>query len=370
MFKKTSGFIAVAMIITMVLSMFCGVMAATSDATLTLYSIDGYSKPISGASFRLYGPDGSAVASAVTGSNGYVVMTISSDDLTDNGTTNFTLVETSAPEGYEMTDNNWAVAVSTENGKSTVSVEAGGLWDTLYDWIDGSVVTGADFADGKLTVANIAKYYELPDCYMLVKGLSYTQMQGYTSEYELFSASGDKLATGHAIGFAVQNDESFKAQIAFDTKKLPAGTYTLREKSTSEISGMKTDGLAFLNTGKITIGNNSAGEIVSAVYTKPVVVTPPPATDNGGNADNSDNTDNDKTDSKDDDSTIDDSDSTPAPDTDEEDDGDVVIDDDDVPTADTPENAGHSYIWIIVAAGLIACVAVVFLIKNKKSVSK
>lgn len=364
MFKKTSALITATMILALVLSMFCGVMAAGTDATLTLYTIDGYNNPISGASFRLYGPDGTAVASAVTGSNGYVVMTISGEDIAENGTTNFTLVETAAPEGYEVTDNNWAVTVTSASGKSTVSVEAGGLWDTFYDWIEGSILTGADFAGGKLTVANTAKFYELPNFSMTVKGLSYTQMQGYTSEYELVNASGAKVATGHAIGFAVQSDESFKAQIAFDTKKLPAGTYTLTEKSTSDISGMNTDGIAFANGGKVTIGSSSTGETVSIVYTKPVVVAPPAVTgDNAGTENNDTEIGND------DNVEPDNSEVTPSPDTEADNDGDVVIDDDDVPTAANPDD-GNSYIWIIAGVALIVVAAVIFLMRNKKSATK
>lgn len=354
MFKKASRLITLIMIAALALSVFCGAFAAESDASFTIRTIDGYSSPIGGARFGLFGPDGSMVSSATTGADGSAVMVIPADSIGDEGETGFTLVQTAAPSGYEATDNNWAVTVNVTGGNTTVSVDAMGLWDTMFDWIDGTVLTGAEYENGTLTVANTAAYYDIPACYKTVSGLNADQIKTCTSSFELTNEAGTTVATGHAIGFSEQPDGSYTAQIAFDIDKLAAGTYTLSEKDISSVSGMDLKSTATVNGSRVVVGSNCVGETVIVTYAEHYIapVTSPVA----------DETDVAENDTDDDSSTdigdeaVPDSSSTP----------DTTIDDDAVPTSDAPEQS-NSTVWIIVVAACVILAATIFFITGKKN---
>ena len=266
MFKKASRLITLAMIAALVLSVFCGAFAAQSDASFTIRTIDGKNVAVGGARFGLFGPDGSMVSSVTTGADGSAVMVIPADSIGNAGETNFTLVETAAPTGYETTDNNWAVTVTVTGDSATVNVETMGLWDTIFDWVEGTVLTGAEYENGTLTVANIAAYYDIPACYKTVSGLDADQIKACTSTFELANEAGTVVATGHAIGFAAQADGNYTAQIAFDTDKLPAGTYTLSEKNIATVSDMDLKSTSAVNGNRVVVGNSSVGETISVAY--------------------------------------------------------------------------------------------------------
>ena len=356
MISKTSRLITIAILAALLLSMGLCAFAADDGAAFTIYTIDGCRAPIGGASFSLFGSDGSPVTTAVTGASGYATMSIPAAFIADEGATGFTLVQTGVPSGYEVTDNNWAVTVTASGGKASVDIAADGLWDTIFDWIDGSVVTGSEYAGGTLTVANIVRYYEIPECTKTVKGLSYTQMQGYTSDYELTDASGRAVANGHAIGFAVQGDETFKAPIVFNVDKLPAGTYALKETSVTEIRDMGFEGSKFLNNGKLVVGASGSGEAVYAEYTVPAVYVPPvrevsspaaaaPVTPDNGTAGN----DGEKTDAPDKNARHEDKDTG-------EKSAEVEIAEQKVPTAASPGDGGAKA-WVIAALASAVLIA-------------
>lgn len=370
MIRKLSRLITMTILAALVLSLGFGAFAADTDSAFTIYTINGYNAPVAGAVFSLYGPDGSAVASATTGGTGYATMTIPASAIADEGTTNFNLVQTGVPSGYEVTDNNWAVTVTMVDGVAAVDVAADGLWDTMFDWIDGTVVTGAEYAGGTLTVANIAQYYDIPQCTKTVVGLSYTQMQGYISDFELADASGRVVASGHAIGFAVQGDESFKAPIVFDSVKLPAGTYTLRETSVTGIEDMDFEGSKLLNNGAIVVGANGSGETVYAEYAVPVVYVPPVENNDTPQTPPTNNSDDSTLDNNAVETNTSDETETPVKDDEDKKDseevGEVEIDDEAVPTAANPENSGIK-VWIIVVFACVVLAVTVFILKRQKT---
>lgn len=367
MIRKISRLITMMIIASLLLTLCLGAFAADTDVAFTIHTIDGYNAPIGGASFSLLGPNGSSVASATTGSTGYAAITIPSAAIADEGSTNFKLVQTGFPSGYKATDNNWEVTVTMTEGKAAVNIATNGLWDTIFDWIDGSVITGSEYMGGTLTVANIIQYYDIPKCTKTVAGLSYTQMQGYTSDYELTDASGRVVAIGHTIGFAVQEDESFKAPIIFDRAKIPAGTYLLRETSVTEIEDMDFEGSKFMNNnGVLIVSANGSGETVYAQYTAPVIHTPPAENENTSNTDTSDDNtfNNEEAETSEE--------TEPADKNDEDKSKDnkvhgVEIDDEKVPKASKPES-NNIKVWIIVAlASVIMIVAVIIMSKRAKS---
>lgn len=369
MFRKTSRLITITIIAVLLLSFGVGATAADAGAAFSIYTIDGYSTPIGGASFILLGSDGLSLASATTGTEGSVTITIPATAIPDEGSAEFTLVQTDAPSGYETTENNWKVTVTVNDGKAAVNIATDGLWDTIFDWVEGSVITGSEYTEGTLTVANIVQYYDIPKCTKTVSGLSYSQMQGYISDYELTDSSGQLVATGHAIGFSEQGDNCYKADIVFDCRKLPAGTYALKETSVTEIGSMNFDGSKFMNNnGVLVVGEKGRGEVVYALYTAPTIHTPPVknenSTDTNTSADSAESTLNSE------------ETELAEAEADEKNDDDkskdtkvrkIEIEDEKVPKAAKPKSS-NTKSWIIVAlASVIMIVAVIIMSKKAKS---
>lgn len=361
MFKKSSRLISLIMVVAMALTVCCCAFAAEGDVSFTIRSVDGYSNPIGGAAFGLYGPDGSIVANTATGADGTATMTIPAAVIGETGDTNLTLVQTAAPAGHEMTDNNWAVTVSG----GSAYVDTMGLWDTMYDWIDGTVLTGADFSGNILTVANTATYYELPISYKTVSGLDSDQIKNCTSTFELTNAAGTVVATGHAIGYAEQANGSYTAQIAFDTEQLPAGSYKLTEKNVADISGMELKSTSAINGNTVTIGSRSVGDTITVAYAAPYVapvVTTKPADENPAETTDPEPSTTPVTDETGDpltegDTTIEDG---KVPTTDG-----TNIEDEDTPTSDAPQQA-NATVWVIIVAAFVILAAAIYSITGKK----
>ena len=384
MFRTTSRVITLALTAAFVLALCCGAFAAASSVSFNLYSENGYGSAIGGASFRLNNSSGTAVATATTGANGYVVMTIPASALADEGTTKFTLVQTKAPSGYDTTDNNWAVTVTDGN----VSIATDGIWDTMFDWLPSTVLTGADYSNGTMTVANIASYYDIPTSYKTVKGLTADQIKGFTSDYQLKSSAGTVVATGHAVGFELQSDGSYRAPIVFDTKKLPADSYTLVETGVSSVSGMDLKSTSAARSYTVTIGANSVGEVVTASYEAPAPANNNGTTTNGGshhasNSNNSngstanggttangnnDNTDNNGASATDNAGTTDNAEVTASPNAGATASPETTINDSETPTSANP--GSHSYVWYIVAAVIVIACAVYFILRKKTAAAK
>lgn len=72
------------------------------------------------------------------------------------------LKETSAPQYYTASETVWKVDVDLKNGTATVKVnETTNIWETIYDWIIGSVDPGSEWAGNVLTVKNVKKLGDL-----------------------------------------------------------------------------------------------------------------------------------------------------------------------------------------------------------------
>ncbi len=101
---------------------------------------------VEGAVFRL-----SNGMTATTDGNGIAKFEIDMSDAGE-GPVYYTLSEVSAPDGYVVTDDTWQVTF-TRGEEPTVELK-GSVFELLWQWITGVSV---DYADGRLTVANVYK---------------------------------------------------------------------------------------------------------------------------------------------------------------------------------------------------------------------
>lgn len=127
-----------------------------NPASFQIKKVDSATKGVitTGAQFTLYSDASCTVPVQVqtTDENGIATFT----GFTKAAT--YFLKESIAPAGYETVGTVWKVKTELKNGQPTIQVnDTTKLWETIYDWIVGSINPDSQWANGVLTVENVKR---------------------------------------------------------------------------------------------------------------------------------------------------------------------------------------------------------------------
>ena len=220
-----------------------------NPASFQIKKVDSVTKEVitTGATFTLYSDEACTVPVQVqtTGENGIATFE------GFNKAETYYLKETVAPNGYEAVGTVWKVEIVLQNGKPTIQVnDTTNLWETIYDWIVGSITPDSQWANGVLTVENVKKTGEL----MIVKNVTDPQNHYGDAEYSFTLTLSDRT---EPVTFTLKAGESKLI------KDIPWGTtYTLTENTTgaayrSEMTD-SGNGKIWSNSTQINVTNTYA----------------------------------------------------------------------------------------------------------------
>lgn len=196
-----------------------------NPVSLTVQKVDGQTgDKLSGAVFTL-SRDGIVVNTYTTGEDGTATITFS-----EAGT--YTLIETTAPEGYVNSGASYTITV-TEDGPVEVILGEDDLWHQIYNLIMGIDPT-EDYEDGVLTVSNEK-----------VEGTITVHKTVSLSDNGEATANGDFTFTVKDASGKVVDTLTVAADGSDTTASLPYGTYTIEETGTATVDGYTHTGVTY-----------------------------------------------------------------------------------------------------------------------------